>query len=94
MRVKPTEIRMIAGLLEGEHPDAESLARSIIMALDAKRQSDELWVLGTMYNDVPLLWGPFPTAVQASKAASKLAMPVTLPGRVIRVRRIEEGQDE
>ena len=29
MRVKPTEIRLVAALLEEEHPDAESLTREI-----------------------------------------------------------------
>lgn len=92
MRVKPTEIRLVASLLEEEHPDAESLAKEIIARLDEKRMSDPVYTLGTMFHGVPLLWGPFSTANQAAKAASKLAMPVELPGRVIQLRRIDEQE--
>jgi hypothetical protein len=90
MRIKPTEVRLVAALLEEEHPDAESLAREIITRLDEKRMSDPMYILGTMLGDIPLIWGPFATANQASKAASKLAMPVALPGRVMQVKRIED----
>ena len=89
--MKPTEIKMVAGMLEEEHPDASSLARAIIEALDNKRQSDSMYVLGAMYEGLPLLWGPFATSNQAAKAAGKLVSPYkdrSLPGRVIRVWRI------
>ena len=81
---------MVAAMLEEEHPDALSLARAIIVALDEKRMSDPQFILGTMYEGIPLLWGPFATANQAAKAAAKIAAPVTLPGRVLRIKRIDE----
>lgn len=92
MRAKPTEIRLVATLLEEEHPDAESLAKEIITRLDEKRLSDPCFILGTMFGDIPLLWGPFATANQASKAASKLTSPGPEPlkGRVMQVKRIED----
>jgi hypothetical protein len=93
MAPKPTEIKMVAALLEEEHPDAQSLARSIILALDEKRLSDPQFILGTMYDGLPLVWGPFATANQAAKAASKLAMPRTLEGRVLRLYRITDTPD-
>lgn len=81
---------MVAAMLEEEHPDALSLARSIIVALDEKRMSDPTFILGTMYEGVPLVWGPFATANQAAKAAMKIPGPRDLPGRVLRLRRIDE----
>ena len=94
MRIKPTEVKMVAALLEQEHPDAASLAKSIIMALDEKRLDDPMYVLGTMYESVPLLWGPFATENQAAKAAGKIAAPRPLQGRVLRVKRIDEEIEE
>jgi|LauGreDrversion4_2_1035121.scaffolds.fasta_scaffold01004_22 hypothetical protein len=83
---------MVAAMLEEEHPDADSLARAIIVALDEKRMSDPMFILGTMFEGIPLLWGPFATANQAARAASKIPGPRNLPGRVMRMKRIEEVQ--
>lgn len=88
--MKPTEIKLVAAMLEEEHPDAQSLARAIITALDEKRQGDKVFVLGAMLDGMPLLWGPFATANQAAKAAGKLAAPRPLPGRVMRVWRVDD----
>lgn len=91
-RVKPTEIRLVADLLQKPAEDADELSELIIRSLDEKRMSDSCFVLGTMIGDIPLLWGPFATANQASKAASKLTSPGPEPlkGRVMRVKRIED----
>lgn len=91
--MKPTEWKMVAQMLEAEHPDAESLAKAIIVALDEKRKADPQYVLGTMYDGMPLVWGPFPTPKAAERAASKMTMPRVLPGRVLRVWRIEDTPD-
>ena len=90
MRIKPTEVRLVSDLLMEPADSVEDKAREIIMALDEKRMSDPMFILGTMLGDIPLIWGPFATANQAAKAASKLAMPVALPGRVMQVKRIED----
>lgn len=82
---------MVAAMLEEEHPDALSLARSIIVALDEKRMSDPQFILGTMYEGIPLVWGPFATANQAANAAKKIPGPRELPGRVLRLKRVEES---
>jgi len=50
-----------------------------------------MYVLGAMYEGLPLLWGPFATSNQAAKAAGKLTSPYkdrSMPGRVMRVWRI------
>ena len=93
MAPKPTEIKLVAGMLEEEHPDAESLAKAIIQALDDKRKGDAQYILGTMYDGMPLVWGTFPTPKAAERAASKMTMPRVLPGRVLRLWRIEDTPD-
>jgi hypothetical protein len=39
---------------------------------------------------MPLVWGTFPTPKAAERAASKMTMPRVLPGRVLRLWRIED----
>lgn len=84
---------MVAAMLEEEHPDAQSLARAIIQALDEKRMSDPQFILGTMYDGLPLVWGPFATANQAAKAAGKIAAPRPLEGRVMPLKRVGDTLD-
>lgn len=86
-RVKPTEIRLVEEMLLDEHPDATSLARDIIIALDTKRESDELYALLTQQGNVLWGYGPYPTSHAALKAAGKMVAPgpEPMPCRVVRL---------
>lgn len=88
--MKPTEVRMVADMLEQEHPDAQSLAKAIIKALDEKRQEDDLFVLMSQVGKYVIGWGPYPTANKAHTAASKMVSPSLtepLAYRVVHLRR-------
>lgn len=80
MRIKPTEVRLVAKMLEQPAEDADSLAESIIVALDEKRQKDERWMVIYQWQPkeerfVTISYGPFNTRKQAEKALSGLVSP-------------------
>lgn len=79
-RIKPTEIRLVAKMLEQPADDADSLAESIIVALNDKRQKDERWMVIYQWQPkqerfVTITYGPFNTRKQAEKALGGLVSP-------------------
>ena len=79
-RIKPTEIRLVAKMLEQPADDADSLAESIIVALDDKRQKDDRWMVIYQWQPkeqrfVTITYGPFNTRKQAEKALGGLVSP-------------------
>lgn len=87
-RVKPTEIRLIADLLQKPADDADELAERIIRSLDEKREKDERW--GVVYYDpntkAVINYGPYATKTQAQKALSGLVSPGPKPAAGIAVK--------
>lgn len=86
MAVRPTEVKLVAKLMDPELSDeAKALAKEIIEALDEARLEREQWGIATrtMKNGPTLLIGPFSTKNQAVKAFGKVAFvddPNTTPG--------------
>lgn len=77
-RLKPTELRLIASLIDpdGENPEAATaLAGEIITALDEKREGDDQWVICARLADwAPITaYGPWSTQNQAIKFAKNLS---------------------
>lgn len=80
MRIKPTEIRLVADLLSKPAADADELAEMIITNLDTKRMKDERWVVIYQWQPqegrfVTITYGPFNTRKQAEKAMDGLVSP-------------------
>lgn len=80
MRIKPTEVRLVAEMLAQPAADAEELAEMIITNLDTKRMKDERWVIIYQWQPqegrfVTITYGPFNTRKQAEKAMSGLVSP-------------------
>jgi len=79
-RIKPTEVRLVATMLQKPADDADSLAESIIVALDDKRAKDDKWMVIYQWQPqeqrfVTITYGPFNTQKQAEKALSGLVSP-------------------
>lgn len=78
MRAKPTEVRLVASLLQEEADDAEELAGRIISALDEKRARDDTpWAI-VFYDPntgVVIPYGPYPTMSAAEKVRKTLTGP-------------------
>jgi hypothetical protein len=77
---RPTEIRLVANLLDpdnGNSEDATDLAIEIIEALDKSRQKRESFIVVAKLADwVPLqAWGEFSTRLQAEKFFPHLSAP-------------------
>jgi hypothetical protein len=77
---RPTEIRLVANLLDpdnGNSEDAADLALEIIEALDKSRQKRESFIVVAKLADwVPLqAWGEFSTRLQAEKFFPHLSAP-------------------
>ena len=78
MRVKPTERKLVATILDGEHESAEAAAEAVLVALDAKRADDKLWaaIIHTSVDvggkRVTLGRGPFGTRKRAETAAQRV----------------------
>lgn len=68
VRPRPTEIKMVAELLQEPAEDADALARTIIEALDAKREGDPRYVTVIYIPGVGLFaFGTYGTPLQAKK---------------------------
>lgn len=78
MKAKPTEVRLVASLLDptGESKEeAEDLASDIIEALETKRRKDNDYfvVVGQLARTAPVqTWGPFSTSNAAFKFMNQL----------------------
>lgn len=77
-RLKPTEVRLIASLIDpdGENPDAATaLAGEIITALDDKREGDDQWIIcARLAQWAPITaYGTWSTLNQAMKFAKNLS---------------------
>lgn len=80
MAAKKTEVRLIAGILEGPAEDTGELAERIITALDEKRAKDDtLYAVVTEWHGVVTMYGPFGTRNRADKVLGSLASPGPTP---------------
>ena len=78
--MKPTEIRLVASMLERPADDAEDLAKQIIEALDAKRSKDDRFVAIYQWRPadeqiVTIAYGPYSTGRKATKAVASMVSP-------------------
>ena len=83
---RPTEVKLVANLLDPDAPnseDAMALAHEIIEALDKSRiKRDSYIVVAKLADWSPLqAWGEFSTKLQAEKFVGKLAAPGPGSGR-------------
>lgn len=71
MAPRPTEVKLVAKLLESEAKSVTELAQRVILALDESRRTREEWVM-VMY-DKPMVYafGPYPTRNQANEPVAK-----------------------
>jgi hypothetical protein len=79
-RPRPTEIKLVANLLDPDNTNSESaaeLAHEIIEALDEARGKRDSYILvGQLAQWAPVqAWGEFSTKLQAEKFVSHLASP-------------------
>lgn len=77
-RIKPTEIRLVADLLDPDRTDPDAsreLAEEIIVALDEKREKDDLYIIAARLADwAPITaYGPWSTKNQALKFSKHLS---------------------
>lgn len=78
--MKPTEIRLVAGLLDRDYENAETAAETVIRALDEKRAKEDRWV-GVALIPIGDAWYRFATPPQSTKLrAEKQAASWAAPG--------------
>lgn len=83
IRVKPTELKKVIGLLETEHPDVEELAKQVVTQLK------EMWVKQDQYvvhmldpgGRAIYTFGVYYTPSQAQKELARLSSPGPGPTR-------------
>ena len=76
MAPKPTEVRLVASLLQAEAESADMLAKQIIESLDEKRDKDnDMWVIIRKWRTVISVLGPYSTVGAANRVATKLVSP-------------------
>jgi hypothetical protein len=95
MRIKPTEIRLVAEVIGREYDSAEEAAEAAIRAIDEKRARDnEIWCF--LYydpnNKVFITYGPYPTKSSAERARKNLVSPGPLPARGMPLKLREEPE--
>lgn len=99
MAPKPTEVKLLIKHLESEAPDVETLAKTILTELDAKRQAeaekDPPYAL--LFRDPNTrnvyVYGPYKTEAQARKDLSKLVSPGPEPAQA-RISRLRGVRDD
>lgn len=92
--MKPTEVRLVAALLQEDYDSPEQAAKEIIKALDQRRfDHDNNWCV--IRPGVAGIYGPYPTQGMARKAISK-AVSINAQGERVQLarlfRRIEEAE--
>lgn len=99
MAPKPTEVKLVTQHLLSEAPDAETLAKTIITELDAKREQEALkdppYAVAYWDPNVKFLavYGPYRTENQAAKQQARLASPGPKPGSSWILRQRPEVRD-
>ena len=89
--MKPTEVKLVASLLDQEWDDVNELAKAIISGVDDKREKDDKpYAIIAQYRIgeglITQTYGPFATANQAEKGVKHLSSPGPQPGRYMIVR--------
>lgn len=72
-RLRPTEVRAVAALLNDPADDVETLAEDVIRKLDELRAKRDVWVVLVRYPDsgIPGVFGPYDTENQANRAMGR-----------------------
>ena len=74
-RLKPTEIRAVADLLDSPASDADELARIILRKVNELRDREALWVVGVGPDSGPAqIFGPYLTLAEAQRAVASGAV--------------------
>lgn len=94
MRLKPTEVRLVADIISREYDSANEAAEAAIRALDDKRAKDEMWCF--LYYDpngnVFITFGPYKTKNAAERARKNLSSPGPEPARGMPLKLREEPE--
>jgi hypothetical protein len=96
MKPRPTEIKLVAELLDPDNSDSEDateLAIEIILALDKSRAKRESFIIVAQLVKwlSPQAWGEFNTRLQAEKFFSHLSSPESgAQGAIIKLEQPEE----
>lgn len=99
MAPKPTEVKLVTQHLLAESPDADTLAKTIITELDAKREQEALreppyaLVYWEPNSQVLCVYGPYRTENQARKQQVRLASPGPLTASCWVLRQRPEVRD-
>jgi CMP-2-keto-3-deoxyoctulosonic acid synthetase len=69
MAVKPTELRKVIAMLEGEAPDVETLAKDVFQAVEDMLNQRNRYVVFVVHPSLNLVQavGPYDTAEKAKK---------------------------
>ncbi len=67
MRVLPTEVKLIAGMLEEPADDSSELARRILLALEESRSKRKHYVVVVNDGGLVSTWGTYSTIKEATK---------------------------
>ena len=89
---RPSVVKAVAEMLEGEWPDAQTLAKAIVKEVEERNAQYDLFLLGLMVGEIPVLYGPFATQNAAAKAAEKMNAPHPMKGRVMKIWPIADAQ--
>lgn len=72
MAARPTEVRLVAELLEAEHEDVQALAKDVIQQLDASRADRDYYQVNITMGGQRFAMGPFNTETAALNAVVKM----------------------
>lgn len=64
-RIRPTEYRAVAKMLESDHEDVVELSKNIVRMLNNMRSAEATWVRAVRDGSGYLLFGPYTSAADA-----------------------------
>lgn len=90
--MKPTEVRLVAALLQEDYDSPEQAAKEIIKALDQRRYDhDNNWCV--IRPGIAGIYGPYPTQGAARKAVGK-AVSMNADGEQVQLARLFRHLEE
>lgn len=69
---RPTEVKLVVGLLESDHEDVQALAKDVIEQLDASRAARDYYQINIAMGGQRFAMGPFVTETGAVNAVIKM----------------------
>lgn len=98
-RLKPTEVRAVAALLDSEADSVEELAERVVRKITEMREGEQAWVVAVTYASprgrrLGAIWGPYTSQLAARRAAIRHVSAIGKDSQAGLFRLVDDGELE